>query len=78
MHPFQRRSIRRFPKGTEFVPEIKEFEPLASLTDGAEDGKIRLVNGTVLSGIDEVCHPRLHLTLTMIHHARAGYSGDRI
>jgi len=55
LHPFQRRSFRRFPDETEFIPQISSFQPLSSLQNGIQDGKIILVNGTVLSGIDEVC-----------------------
>ncbi|KAJ3794209.1 FAD/NAD-P-binding domain-containing protein [Lentinula aff. detonsa] len=54
LHPFQRRSFRRFPQETEFLPQISHFEPLSSLDNGIKDGKIVLVNGTVLENIDEI------------------------
>ncbi|KAF5371257.1 hypothetical protein D9758_004238 [Tetrapyrgos nigripes] len=54
LHPFQRRSFRRFPAETEFIPQISSFQPLSSLQNGIQDGQIILVNGTVLSGIDEI------------------------
>ncbi|KAK7439021.1 hypothetical protein VKT23_017727 [Stygiomarasmius scandens] len=54
LHPFQRRSFRRFPDETEFIPQISSFQPLSSLQNGIQDGRIILVNGTVLSGIDEI------------------------
>jgi hypothetical protein len=48
------RSLSRFPNTTEFVPEIASFDPLKSHTDGICDGKIHLVNGSTMQGIDEV------------------------
>ncbi|KAJ6518410.1 FAD/NAD-P-binding domain-containing protein [Mycena vulgaris] len=48
------RSFFRFPNATEFVPEIERFEPLAEHDKGIKDGRIHLVNGTVLHGIDEI------------------------
>ncbi|KAE9402321.1 FAD/NAD-P-binding domain-containing protein [Gymnopus androsaceus JB14] len=54
LHPFQRRSFNRFPVETEFIPEISHFEPLPSLDNGIKDGKIVLVNGTILTNIDEI------------------------
>ncbi|KAJ7136167.1 FAD/NAD-P-binding domain-containing protein [Mycena epipterygia] len=54
LHPFQLRSLRRFPDVTEFFPEIARFEPLAAHDKGIKGGSIHLVNGTVLQGIDEV------------------------
>ncbi|KAI0341061.1 FAD/NAD-P-binding domain-containing protein [Trametopsis cervina] len=54
LNPFQRRSFRRFPEETEFVPQIAAFEPLASLSHGIKDGKIKLTNGSLLTGIDEI------------------------
>ncbi|KAI0343689.1 FAD/NAD-P-binding domain-containing protein [Trametopsis cervina] len=54
LHPFQRRSFRRFPAETEFIPTIAALEPLASLDHGIKDGKVKLTNGTVLTGIDEI------------------------
>ena len=59
LHPFQRRSFKRFPPETEFVPEISAFEPLSSLQHGIKNGKIVLVNGTVITDIDEVCLSRI-------------------
>lgn len=57
-HPFQRRSIGRFPVDkTEWIPEIRSLESLQGVdvhTDGIKKGKITLVNGTVISGVDEV------------------------
>ncbi|KAJ7589862.1 FAD/NAD-P-binding domain-containing protein [Mycena floridula] len=52
--PFQIRSLRRFPDSTEFVPEIASLEPIADSEHGIRNGKIVLVNGTVLEGIDEI------------------------
>ncbi|KAF5364604.1 hypothetical protein D9758_005614 [Tetrapyrgos nigripes] len=54
LHPLQRRSFMRFPKETEFIPEISSFQPLPSLEYGIQKGQIVLINGTVLSGIDEI------------------------
>ncbi|KAJ7749266.1 FAD/NAD-P-binding domain-containing protein [Mycena maculata] len=54
LHPFQLRSILRFPNGTEFVPEIAHFGALAENDKGIKEGEIHLINGTVLSGVDEV------------------------
>ncbi|KAJ7505589.1 FAD/NAD-P-binding domain-containing protein [Mycena galericulata] len=48
------RSFRRFPDNAEFVPEIAHFEQLDQFDQGIQAGKIHLVNGTVLHGIDEV------------------------
>lgn len=53
LHPFQRRSFRRFPQNAELIPEIKSFGPLETYDQGIKDGKIELINGTVLEGIDE-------------------------
>ncbi|KAI0691903.1 FAD/NAD-P-binding domain-containing protein [Cytidiella melzeri] len=53
LHPFQRRSFRRFPPETEFIPQIEKFEPLESLDGGIKNGNIKLTNGTILTGIDE-------------------------
>jgi len=74
LHPFQRRSFKRFPSETEFVPQISSFEPLSSLHEGIKDGKIVLVNGTVLQGVDEIIlatgynrvNPFLYTALTQI------------
>ncbi|KAJ7488272.1 FAD/NAD-P-binding domain-containing protein [Mycena latifolia] len=44
----------RFPNTTEIVPEISSFEPLDENTIGIKEGKIQLVNGTILEGIDEI------------------------
>ncbi|KAG7443178.1 FAD/NAD-P-binding domain-containing protein [Guyanagaster necrorhizus] len=54
LHPFQRRSFRRFPPETEFIPEIASFSALPSFDNGIKAGKITLVNGSVLEGIDEI------------------------
>ncbi|KIP07707.1 hypothetical protein PHLGIDRAFT_127476 [Phlebiopsis gigantea 11061_1 CR5-6] len=54
LHPFQRRSFRRFPSSAEFIGEIKSFGELASLDNGIVGGKIYLKNGTVLEGVDEI------------------------
>ncbi|KAJ6622641.1 FAD/NAD-P-binding domain-containing protein [Mycena sp. CBHHK59/15] len=43
-----RRSLSRFPKNTEFVPEILSFEPLHRHDHGIRDGEIHLVNGSVI------------------------------
>ena len=56
LHPFQRRSFRRFPKGTKFIGEIETFERLESLNHGIKNGNIKLKNGTTLTGFDEVCY----------------------
>ncbi|KAJ7288593.1 FAD/NAD-P-binding domain-containing protein [Mycena rebaudengoi] len=48
------RSLSRFPNTTEFVPEIASFNPLKTHTDGIRDGKIHLINGSTLQGIDEI------------------------
>ncbi|KAJ7808152.1 FAD/NAD-P-binding domain-containing protein [Mycena olivaceomarginata] len=48
-----RLSLSRFPNATEIVPEIAFFEPLKTHTNGIRNGKIYLINGTVLQGIDE-------------------------
>ncbi|KAJ7083236.1 hypothetical protein C8R44DRAFT_822580 [Mycena epipterygia] len=54
LNPFPLRSLQRFPAVTEFFPEIARFEPLGAHNKGIQDGSIHLVNGTVLTGIDEV------------------------
>ena len=54
LHPFQRRSFRRFPQVTKFIGEIEKFEPLQSLNQGIKHGNIKLKNGTVLTDFDEV------------------------
>jgi hypothetical protein len=46
--------IFRLPSNAETVPEIAAFEPLARYDAGITAGKIWLVNGTILHGIDEV------------------------
>ncbi|KAJ7474908.1 FAD/NAD-P-binding domain-containing protein [Mycena latifolia] len=43
-----------FPENAEIVPEISSFEPLNGKTVGIKDSKIRLANGTILEGIDEI------------------------
>jgi hypothetical protein len=50
----RQRSLSRFPNMTEFVPEIASFKPLKKHTAGIRDGKIHLINGSILQGIDEV------------------------
>ncbi|KAJ7462543.1 FAD/NAD-P-binding domain-containing protein [Mycena latifolia] len=47
-------SLSRFPNATEIVPEIASFEPLKPHINGIRNGKIHLINGTVLQGIDEI------------------------
>ena len=54
LHPFQRRSFRRFPSSTEFIGEIESFGKLASLDNGILGGQIHLKNGTSLEGVDEI------------------------
>jgi len=54
LHPFQLRSLQRFPDVTKFVPEIAHFGPLDAHDKGIKHGEIHLKNGTVLRGIDEV------------------------
>ncbi|KAJ7245444.1 FAD/NAD-P-binding domain-containing protein [Mycena rebaudengoi] len=46
--------ISRFPNITEFVPEIAFLEPLNGHRNGIRGGKIHLINGSVLEGIDEI------------------------
>ncbi|KAJ7735643.1 FAD/NAD-P-binding domain-containing protein [Mycena maculata] len=46
--------LSRFPNITEFVPEIAFFEPLSGHRNGIRSGKIHLINGSILEGIDEV------------------------
>ncbi|KAJ7042249.1 FAD/NAD-P-binding domain-containing protein [Mycena alexandri] len=43
-----------FPGKAEIVPEIASFGPLSENAIGIKNGEVMLVNGTVLSGIDEV------------------------
>ncbi|KAJ7171289.1 FAD/NAD-P-binding domain-containing protein [Mycena filopes] len=43
-----------FPDEAKIVPEIASFTPLSGTANGISDGKITLVDGTVLSGIDEI------------------------
>ncbi|KAJ7490582.1 FAD/NAD-P-binding domain-containing protein [Mycena latifolia] len=50
----RQRSLDRFPNITEFVPEIASFEPLGEHRNGIRDGRIHLINGSVLQGIDEI------------------------
>lgn len=52
--PPRLRSLSRFPNITEFVPEIASFKPLKTHADGIRSGKIHLINGSILQGIDEV------------------------
>ncbi|KAF8589228.1 FAD/NAD(P)-binding domain-containing protein [Ramaria rubella] len=44
-HPFKIRSLARIPQNVSIVPEISEFRSL---------NEIHLINGTILSGIEEV------------------------
>lgn len=82
LHPFQRRSFRRFPQNAELIPEIQSFGPLESYDKGIKDGKIELINGTVLEGIDEVSSPRngsnnhSHIHV-LLDHPRHGISKDQ-
>ncbi|KAJ7792160.1 FAD/NAD-P-binding domain-containing protein [Mycena olivaceomarginata] len=46
--------LSRFPNITEFVPEIAFLEPLSGHRNGIRSGKIHLINGSVLQGIDEI------------------------
>ncbi|KAJ6555342.1 FAD/NAD-P-binding domain-containing protein [Mycena vulgaris] len=46
--------LSRFPNITEFVPEIAFLEPLSGHRNGIRSGKIHLINGSVLEGIDEI------------------------
>ncbi|KAJ7028600.1 FAD/NAD-P-binding domain-containing protein [Mycena alexandri] len=46
--------LSRFPNITEFVPEIAFLEPLSGHCNGIRSGKIHLINGSVLQGIDEM------------------------
>ncbi|KAF7333154.1 Dimethylaniline monooxygenase [Mycena venus] len=52
--PPRLRSLSRFPNITEFVPEIASFEPLKTQADGIRSGRIHLINGSILQGIDEI------------------------
>ncbi|KAI0691902.1 FAD/NAD-P-binding domain-containing protein [Cytidiella melzeri] len=54
LHWFQRRCFRRFPPENEFIPQIEKFEPLETLSDGIRNGYIKLMNGTILTGVDEI------------------------
>ncbi|KAJ7075563.1 FAD/NAD-P-binding domain-containing protein [Mycena belliarum] len=46
--------LLRWPSNAEIVPEIAAFEPLGRFDEGISAGRIRLVNGTLLDGIDEI------------------------
>ncbi|KAJ7474912.1 FAD/NAD-P-binding domain-containing protein [Mycena latifolia] len=46
--------LSRLPDKAEIVPEILFFKPLDDYDNGIKDGKIRLVNGTALEGVDEI------------------------
>ncbi|KAJ7485654.1 FAD/NAD-P-binding domain-containing protein [Mycena latifolia] len=46
--------LLRFPEKTELIPEISSFDSLDGFDQGIKNGKIRLANGTVLEGVDEV------------------------
>ncbi|KAJ7133558.1 hypothetical protein C8R44DRAFT_977670 [Mycena epipterygia] len=50
----RQRSLSRFPDITEFVPEIAFFGPLSGHRNGIRAGKIHLINGSVLQGIDKI------------------------
>ncbi|KAJ7722992.1 FAD/NAD-P-binding domain-containing protein [Mycena metata] len=52
--PPRLRSLSRFPNITEFVPEIASFEPLKSHAEGIRSGRIHLMNGSILQGVDEI------------------------
>ncbi|KAJ7662438.1 hypothetical protein B0H17DRAFT_1144309 [Mycena rosella] len=51
--------LSRWPSNAELVPEIAAFQPLILHSAGISDGEIRLVNGTVLYGIDEITKQKL-------------------
>ncbi|KAI5476181.1 hypothetical protein MNV49_000342 [Pseudohyphozyma bogoriensis] len=51
---FLNRSIRRISPEALKVDDIAEFEPLPLNAEGIEGGRVRLLNGTVLTGVDEV------------------------
>jgi len=51
---YEEQRFGRLYPGAEVLPEIAEFLPLDSLTDGIQNGRILLKNGTILTGIDEV------------------------
>lgn len=55
--PSERRAIfnLRVYRDAERIPEIEELQPLESLTEGIQKGHILLKNGSVITGIDEVC-----------------------
>ncbi|KAJ7190186.1 FAD/NAD-P-binding domain-containing protein [Mycena pura] len=46
--------VLRWPDNAEIAPEIEEFEPLERYDAGIAAGRIRLLNGTVLQGVDEI------------------------
>ncbi|KAJ7839026.1 FAD/NAD-P-binding domain-containing protein [Mycena olivaceomarginata] len=48
LHPFQLRSLLRFPNVTAFVPEITHFGSLDTHDKGIKQGEIHLKNGTVI------------------------------
>ncbi|KAJ6504771.1 FAD/NAD-P-binding domain-containing protein [Mycena vitilis] len=50
----RQRSLARFPNTTEFVPEIASFEPLKKHTAGIQQGKIHLIDESIVQGIDEI------------------------
>ncbi|KAJ7274073.1 FAD/NAD-P-binding domain-containing protein [Mycena rebaudengoi] len=50
----RQRSLARFPITTEFVPEIASFAPLGRHDIGLRNGKISLINGSIIQGIDEI------------------------
>jgi hypothetical protein len=49
-----RRSIRRLSPFAEHLPEVIEYGQLGA-SDSIKSGQIKLLNGSWLSGIDEVC-----------------------
>ncbi|KAJ7823079.1 FAD/NAD-P-binding domain-containing protein [Mycena olivaceomarginata] len=55
-----------FAEKTEIVPEIASFEPLANNDEGIRAGRITLVNGTVIHGIDEIILATGYLTNTFL------------
>jgi hypothetical protein len=53
LHPFRRRAFRRLPSQAEVIPEIRTFGPLEK-GEAIREGRIELVNGTTITGVDEV------------------------
>lgn len=54
MHIIHRAVRNQFPSNATFIPEIKEFSPLNRRYDDIKYASIRLANGTVMSGFDQV------------------------